>query len=159
MKNSSKSTNRIKSSKNSSKSSTNNRRSNQTFGQKLQGWVGFFQRTATPQKAAAKTVETTSSSSKSGSKSNTNSKKNSTQQEKATSSSSTNVKNSTKSYKSSTNILEGRKRQGCVFHTTRRPECGWAKPRKLRASSRGNSVGYRQILAQLVEVKGLQSIL
>ena len=56
-------------------------------------------------------------------------------------------------------ILEGRNRQGCDFHTTtgaRRPNCGGGgKPEKLRprgvgprrgggAFSRGNSVGYRQ---------------
>ena len=46
-------------------------------------------------------------------------------------------KKSTKSNKSSTNILEGQKRQGCVFHTTtaaRRPECGErGKPRTIKA--------------------------
>ena len=91
-----------------------------------------------------------------------------------------NGKNNTKNNKSSTHILEGQKRQGCVFHTTtaaRRPECGRRQTKKSRprgvgfrrvgrkrrggekeACSRGISVGYQQIVSQLVEVKGLQSI-
>ena len=57
-------------------------------------------------------------------------------------------------------------RQGCVFHTTTAARRG-ANPEKLRprgvgrrveergASSRGISVGYQQILLQLVKVKGV----
>ena len=73
------------------------------------------------------------------------------------------AKNITKSNKSSANILEGQKRQGCVFNTTtgaRRPECGGAKPRSCgfllnspsscRASWSENRRNSR--LEQLVEV-------
>ena len=49
--------------------------------------------------------------------------------------------NSTKRNNSNTNILEGQKRQGCVFHTTtgaRRPECGVrGKPRQIKAKRCG----------------------
>ena len=53
-------------------------------------------------------------------------------------------KHNSKSNKSSANILEGQKRQGCVSHTTtgaRRPQCGRAKPRKIKAKRCGPSKG------------------
>ena len=128
-------------------------------------------------KAAAKTAATIGSSSlqkqhhkqqqtvKSGSKINTNSKKNSTQQEKLSIMLQKNGKNSIKNNKSSKNILEGQKRQGCVLSHNNScqggRECGSeANPEQLKprgvalrrvvagrcegqmgVSSRGNSVG------------------
>ena len=55
-----------------------------------------------------------------------------------------NVQRFTESNKSSENILEGQKRQGCVPHTTttaRRPECGEGKPRKIKAKRCGAPKG------------------
>ena len=60
-----------------------------------------------------------------------------------------------KSNKSSTNILEGQKRQGCVFHTTtgaRRPECGEERG-KPRCGARKGGGGEREEERLPVEIR------
>ena len=71
------------------------------------------------------------------------------------------AKTAQNSNKSSTDILEGQTRQGCVFHNSSSKEArmrreGRGKPRKIEAKRCGVEFRwYQQILSQLVEVKAV----